>query len=102
MGGWVETIGGLGLPALDQFEHFLVAGGLEFSNTIGRALVSLLCSFKRSETLHIHRMALPIVQNRLQFIEDEFYIRVVARCFRRDVFIYDFCAPIPVPFSDAD
>ena len=34
MGGQVETNGGLGFPALDQSDHFLVAGVLEFSDTI--------------------------------------------------------------------
>ena len=101
MGGWVKRrVGLLRLPALDHSDHFLVAGVLEFSDTIGGVLVSLLGRFERSETLNIYRMALSALEDRLQLVEDD--LRLVARLPGCQIPAYDFRAPIPVPFSDAD
>jgi hypothetical protein len=79
MGRQVEPYCPLRLPALDQFDHFLVACVFELSDTLLFTPVNLLIRFKYAEPLQIDGMALMRLENRSKLVEDNFCVRAAPR-----------------------
>ena len=70
----------LGLPLLDESDHFLVTRVFELPDTICCAMVTFFNRLEDAEPLYIDRVALVRLEDRGELVKDDLCTRVGARC----------------------
>jgi len=90
------------LPLLDESDHVLVTRIFELPDTIGCTLVTFFSRLQNAESLHIDRVALVGLEDRGELVKDDLCTIVAPLCLGLEVAVHHLCAPIPVPFGDAD